>query len=63
MSTYKTHILVASAKAMRAAPALEAIKPAAPKSVAPKPAAPKPAADPDPTRYGDWQIKGRCIDF
>lgn len=18
---------------------------------------------PDPTRYGDWEIKGRCIDF
>ena len=21
------------------------------------------AAHPDPTRYGDWEIKGRCIDF
>ncbi|MGE5145119.1 MAG: DUF1674 domain-containing protein [Candidatus Eiseniibacteriota bacterium] len=20
-------------------------------------------AGPDPTRYGDWEIKGRCIDF
>jgi hypothetical protein len=20
-------------------------------------------AGPEPTRYGDWQIKGRCIDF
>ena len=19
--------------------------------------------EPDPTRYGDWQVKGRCIDF
>jgi hypothetical protein len=18
---------------------------------------------PDPTRYGDWELKGRCIDF
>ena len=30
---------------------------------------PDPASDespesaPDPTRYGDWQVKGRCIDF
>ena len=24
--------------------------------------APKEAA-PDPTRYGDWEKKGRCIDF
>ncbi|MHA1112929.1 MAG: DUF1674 domain-containing protein [Alphaproteobacteria bacterium] len=23
----------------------------------------KPAADVDPTRYGDWEINGRCIDF
>jgi hypothetical protein len=20
-------------------------------------------AGPDPTRYGDWELKGRCIDF
>jgi len=20
-------------------------------------------AGPEPTRYGDWEIKGRCIDF
>ena len=42
---------------------------------APKPAAPppKPApatpkeiggpAGPEPTRYGDWEVKGRCSDF
>ncbi len=40
----------------------------------PPPKAPKPAAQaapkeiggrkgPDPTRYGDWEKKGRCIDF
>jgi len=23
----------------------------------------KPVADVDPTRYGDWEINGRCIDF
>ncbi|HEY3809439.1 MAG TPA: DUF1674 domain-containing protein [Steroidobacteraceae bacterium] len=21
------------------------------------------AAHPDPTRYGDWEVRGRCIDF
>ncbi|WP_174247407.1 DUF1674 domain-containing protein [Acidisphaera sp. L21] len=41
-------------------------KPAAP---APKPApAPMPKeyggpAGPEPTRYGDWEQKGRCTDF
>ena len=34
-----------------------------------EPAAAKPASDPqsdpvaDPTRFGDWEKKGRCIDF
>jgi hypothetical protein len=42
-------------------------KPAIP--VKPEPAtaeAPKDSKDnnrPDPTRFGDWEIKGRCIDF
>lgn len=41
---------------------------------APEPEAPKPApvpmpkeiggpAGPEPTRYGDWEQKGRCTDF
>ncbi len=31
---------------------------------APRPDAPKSdPARPDPTRYGDWEINGRCIDF
>ncbi len=37
---------------------------------APKPASPKPmpkeiggAKGPEPTRYGDWEHKGRCTDF
>lgn len=31
---------------------------------APAPAPTKPAATrPDPTRYGDWEKNGRCIDF
>ena len=41
----------------------------------PRPAAEKPAAEPgsareiggrkgpDPTRYGDWEVNGRCVDF
>lgn len=36
----------------------------APRPVAP---APSPAGEersrPDPTRYGDWEKNGRCIDF
>ncbi|HVB69797.1 MAG TPA: DUF1674 domain-containing protein [Acetobacteraceae bacterium] len=48
----------------------DAIPPTPP--VAPEPKAPPPAAPvkeiggppgPDPTRYGDWERKGRCIDF
>ncbi len=47
----------------------------APQSTAPKPSAPllgdKPTrpkevggpAGPEPTRYGDWEKNGRCIDF
>jgi hypothetical protein len=23
----------------------------------------KDASPPDPTRFGDWEVKGRCIDF
>ena len=37
---------------------------------APKPVPPKPmpkeiggAKGPEPTRYGDWEHKGRCTDF
>ena len=43
---------------------------AAPPAKAPKPAQAQPAPKeiggrkgPDPTRYGDWEKKGRCIDF
>jgi hypothetical protein len=51
----------------------EALSDAAPE--APPAAEPKPAKDatkpnefggrdgPDPTRYGDWEKNGRCIDF
>jgi hypothetical protein len=41
---------------------------AAPPAVAPKPVTPLPkeiggAKGPEPTRYGDWEHKGRCTDF
>ncbi len=48
----------------------EAQAPAAPQPPALKPALPKPlakeiggASGPEPTRYGDWQHKGRVTDF
>ncbi|WP_081500684.1 DUF1674 domain-containing protein [Dyella japonica] len=41
------------------APAEQAPVPAAP--AAGKTSSEKPA--PDPTRYGDWEKNGRCIDF
>jgi hypothetical protein len=30
---------------------------------APQTQAPEPIKRPDPTRYGDWEKDGRCIDF
>ena len=40
---------------------------AAATSALPQPALPEPEAKPrpalDPTRYGDWEKNGRCIDF
>jgi hypothetical protein len=45
-----------NAGAEPAKPGAPATKPEAPKAEAEKP-------DDDPTRYGDWQVKGRCIDF
>jgi len=46
-----------------AAPAL-APKPASPPAM--RPALPKEIGGPkgpEPTRYGDWEVKGRCTDF
>jgi len=44
--------------------------PQAEPAVPPKPAAPPPPVaeiggrkGPEPTRYGDWELNGRCIDF
>jgi len=46
-------------------PQPEAAQPAKPaaSSVPAKPAASPEASHADPTRFGDWEIKGRCIDF
>jgi len=43
-------------------------KPDDAKSSAPNPAPPKPREiggpkGPEPTRYGDWEVDGRCTDF
>jgi hypothetical protein len=43
-------------------------EPDAPKSAEPEPAPPKPREiggpkGPEPTRYGDWEVNGRCTDF
>ena len=52
-------------KAPKEAAPEKASKKAAPEKAS-KEAAPKKARKetaPDPTRYGDWEKKGRCIDF
>lgn len=46
-------------------------EPAPAEAIAPKPKAPATAQvpeiggpkGPEPTRYGDWEINGRCVDF
>jgi hypothetical protein len=43
-------------------------KPDKPKSAEPEVASPKPREiggpkGPEPTRYGDWEVNGRCTDF
>jgi hypothetical protein len=45
-------------------------EPATPSEDPPKPAMPAPLPKeiggppgPEPTRYGDWEYKGRCVDF
>lgn len=49
-----------------APPAPAAAAPAKPepsKGPEAKPDSAKDEAHPDPTRFGDWEVKGRCIDF
>lgn len=51
-------------KPAQPAPAAAApAKPEPPKAPEAKPDAAKDEAHPDPTRFGDWEVKGRCIDF
>ena len=49
---------------------VEPAEPPSPEPPSPKPVAPSPMpkeiggpAGPEPTRYGDWEQKGRCTDF
>lgn len=47
-------------------PAAVTPEPAQPETPAPVPAAPKEVGGrpgPEPTRFGDWEKNGRCIDF
>lgn len=48
-----------------ASPAAAASPPQQPAPGKPEPASPEAGgpARPDPTRYGDWERNGRCIDF
>jgi hypothetical protein len=57
---------------LKLSPDAAALKPAAPRPAAPATAAGAPAAEvaesggptgPEPTRFGDWERKGRCSDF
>ncbi|MGE0723745.1 MAG: DUF1674 domain-containing protein [Alphaproteobacteria bacterium] len=53
---------------MTAAPDAKTPSPAAPTDPAPPAAPPTPVEiggpkGPEPTRYGDWEVNGRCTDF
>lgn len=55
---------------LRLSPDAAALKPKAPQAAATAPAADAPAPaetggpqGPEPTRFGDWERKGRCSDF
>lgn len=52
--------LSSEAAALKAKPALGAGAPPAPLAAIPETGGPK---GPEPTRYGDWEKKGRCSDF
>ncbi len=41
----------------------EETRPAEPETTKPMPKEIGGAPGPDPTRYGDWEHKGRCTDF
>ncbi|MBK7249970.1 MAG: DUF1674 domain-containing protein [Gammaproteobacteria bacterium] len=46
-----------------ASPPLAPEKPGAPEPREPRPAEIGGPQGPEPTRYGDWERRGRCIDF
>lgn len=63
---YRT-LTPAGTAAPKPAPAAATAKtpatPEPPKAPEAKPDPAKDEAHPDPTRFGDWEVKGRCIDF
>ena len=64
-AAYRMLIPVGSAPAPSVSSAPVA-KPAAAKPAPAKSETPTDSKDenrPDPTRFGDWEVKGRCIDF
>lgn len=61
---YRTLTPAATPAAARAAPKPQAAGAgAAAKTPSIAPDAPKEESHPDRTRFGDWELKGRCIDF
>lgn len=63
MNAPKLKTIVASSDAADAAGAADAATVAAPKVAPKKPPEHGGPEGPEPTRYGDWERKGRCIDF
>jgi hypothetical protein len=63
-STYRSLTPVGTAGAAAVPTVKPTVKPV-PAGVAPSPPpeASKEEPHPDPTRFGDWEVKGRCIDF
>lgn len=61
-ASYRTLKPVADA-APKPAPAAKQPVASAKPGTGPKPEAAKETTHPDPTRFGDWEVKGRCIDF
>jgi len=65
---FKRHVPKPAAPTPRAGPKT-AVRPkagagkAAAKAEADKPKEVGGPAGPEPTRYGDWEINGRCVDF
>ena len=68
MSTFAP-MTTPSPKPLALSPAAAALKPKAPETAPPVPAKAESVAEiggpkgPEPTRFGDWERKGRCSDF